>query len=421
MYSNWIQASLTSCADCHFEFGDEWTPRVKRTDTVVSSRSILGFGGVLRGKFARQYEVLLGDYGRCEGMKRRGAPKLSFGRDYEQQIAEQWDEDGDVTCYLPELEAGRYNYSVEVNHLAPGVIAGEDDPGTKLFRTSEHGLGAARFNEGLVRAEIGNAHTLLVVPQIESFSTQVSGSHGQHTLVITGSGFSAGDGCASNTVVISGVECPITSCTPAEIQCTVQAAPNPATPAANPPHAGSFGLARTTKAGGIVVSKDTYHNHLAGDFALQNEAYGSNAQTLDGYFVAPYTAYYTFMAKGNGGCSLKLGTDHTHASLVELARCKDKHTADYIGKAGLMADEPVHLEAGQRYKFQHWQGLGDAANSHFRAAVRIHAGAVESTAPFTKTEQERQYHSWDEVQTLTFAVSDSSTTYPLRFWLSRGH
>ena len=40
-------------------------------------------------------------------MKRRGAPQLAFGLDYEQQIAEEWDEDVDVTCYLPELEAGQ--------------------------------------------------------------------------------------------------------------------------------------------------------------------------------------------------------------------------------------------------------------------------------------------------------------------------
>ena len=40
--------------------------------------------------------------------------------------------------------AGRYNYTVLVNHLAPGVIAsGEEEAGTKMFRGKDEGLGHA--------------------------------------------------------------------------------------------------------------------------------------------------------------------------------------------------------------------------------------------------------------------------------------
>jgi hypothetical protein len=64
--------------------------------------------GKLRGKFARQYSIEIGSGGgRCEGLKRKGAPQLAFGLDYEQEVANSWDEDFDVTCYLPELEAGQ--------------------------------------------------------------------------------------------------------------------------------------------------------------------------------------------------------------------------------------------------------------------------------------------------------------------------
>ena len=45
-----------------------------------------------------------GDVGRCEGLMRKDAEQLRFGLDYEQEIANSWAEDVDVTCYLPELK-----------------------------------------------------------------------------------------------------------------------------------------------------------------------------------------------------------------------------------------------------------------------------------------------------------------------------
>ena len=44
------------------------TPRIFRSQPVLSSRAKLTFGGSLKGKFARQYQVDIGkDLGRCEG------------------------------------------------------------------------------------------------------------------------------------------------------------------------------------------------------------------------------------------------------------------------------------------------------------------------------------------------------------------
>jgi hypothetical protein len=148
IYSNYLTATLTGCEDCDFQFDDEWTPKIHRTDAVVASRSVLGFGGVLRGKFSQQYDIQIGrDAGRCEGIMRRGEKPLAFGvGTYEQKLADSWDDDLDATCYLPELEAGRYNYSIVVDHLAPGVIhQGDEAAGTKTLRGSDHGLGAAVF------------------------------------------------------------------------------------------------------------------------------------------------------------------------------------------------------------------------------------------------------------------------------------
>ena len=86
MYSNFITATLTSCPSCNFEYGDDWTPRIRRSSAVMPSRGRMSFGGVLKGKFARQYAVDFGEAGRCEGVMRKGTPQLGFGLDYEQQL-----------------------------------------------------------------------------------------------------------------------------------------------------------------------------------------------------------------------------------------------------------------------------------------------------------------------------------------------
>ena len=158
--------------------GTEWTPWIKRTAATASSRALLNFGGVLRGKFARQYEIEFGDDGRCEGLMRKGGVQLGFGLDYEQEVAKTYDEDVDVTCYLPELEAGRYNYTVLVNHKSPGVIRGDkNDAGTKPFEESVEvrarqnrplnemdGLGAARFVDGTVSTNYPTGFIIIIIP-----------------------------------------------------------------------------------------------------------------------------------------------------------------------------------------------------------------------------------------------------------------
>ena len=157
---------------------------------------------------------------------RKDAPQLAFGLDYEQEIAKSWTEDLDVTCYLPELEAGRYNYSVMVNHLAPGVIVSDDDEaGTKMFKGPDDGLGYARFSESHVTARGHDAKLFLLLPQTADLSTQKSGRLGGHLLTIEGSGFDKAADCADNDVRLSGVKCRVLSCTGTELMWCVTARP----------------------------------------------------------------------------------------------------------------------------------------------------------------------------------------------------
>lgn len=94
---------------------------------------------------------------------------------------------------------------------------------------------------------IGDAvHTVLVVPQIQSISTQTSGILGRQELVITGSGFAASDGtCKQNVVSLSGVPCAVTSCSASEIRCGV-GPQSMAGYVASAPFPSTFGLYRRT-------------------------------------------------------------------------------------------------------------------------------------------------------------------------------
>jgi hypothetical protein len=106
------------------------------------------------------------------------------------------------------------------------------------------------------------------------------------------------------------------------------------------------------------------------------------------------------MVKGSGSCWLKVGDTHETSSLKVKAKCVDRHSADYYGKPGLIQDEPMWLEKGERravrHDYQEYNG-----DSTFRAAVRIHADDGPDP-PFVKTQEEEQYHSWNEVQKVTF-------------------
>lgn len=160
-------------------------------------------------------------------------------RRYEQTISQSWDSLVEVQCYLPPLEAGWHNMSIHVAHFTKSVIQSPSegnvrDMHTQPLRGPTEGLGSAMWNGAVGRrawyhpertlvSVVGDTvHTMLVVPQMQSMSTQISGVLGRHELVIRGSGFAPSNGtCAKNTVMLSGVPCAVTSCTPSEIKCSI--------------------------------------------------------------------------------------------------------------------------------------------------------------------------------------------------------
>ena len=59
-----------------------------------------------------------------------------------------------------------------------------------------------------------------VFPKISGLSSQTSGIHGGHSLIITGSGFDITN-CSNNRVLLRGGSCVVTTCTTTSVTCVV--------------------------------------------------------------------------------------------------------------------------------------------------------------------------------------------------------
>jgi hypothetical protein len=149
-----------------------------------------------------------------------------------------------------------------------------------------------------------------------------------------------------------------------------------------------------------------WHQPLAGDLDLLDAATPepNTGIELDGYFVAPHTAAYTFMTRGSVECGLSVGSSAEPDSLKRLAYCRPMSTArsdgadgrSYVDSVGQVA-APVQLVRGERYAFRfnakvsRWE-----QRKAFLAAVRIHQNPEDNQ--WNKTKEEAQYHSWNEEQ-----------------------
>ena len=299
------------------------------------SRGVFSLGGVLKAKFAEQYTVMV-DGLRCTGLMRKGAPKLDFGLDlYEQVVAETREEDLDLQCYLPILEAGAHNFTVRVKHYTESVIQSPGDTHTLPFRGRDEGLGnamiaqdkpwsiAQAWNVGhdLVIAAGAEVYTVLVVPQIASISTQKSGLLGRQTVVIRGSGFSPASGtkgCSGNVVKLAGVGCAVTSCTHNELHCIVGRASAAGAETAAP-FASTFGLRQVTYASLSMPPMFPTTSGRQSDAAFTGAVVSSlfekaagigmlvRSEHLMGVFVAPLSAWYSFYVASAENCQLQIG------------------------------------------------------------------------------------------------------------------
>ena len=352
---------------------------MKDWSQTAVSRGLFSLGGVLKAKFAEQYVVLFDGGLRCTGLMRKNAPKLAFGLDlYEQVVAETRDEELDLQCYLPILEAGRHNFTVQVKHYTESVIQSPGDTHTLPFRDHDEGLGRAILFENkawtisstwshgrdLVRAAGSEVYTVHVVPQIASISTQRSGLLGRQTMVIRGSGFSPAsgkEGCTNNVIRLAGVECAVTSCTHDELHCIVGRAAGAGAETAAP-FTSTFGLRRVSydaatrpadvPAGAFRTDGTFAEGMLSSVFTLQ-AAIGARVRSehLLGFFVAPVSAWYSFYVASADACELKIGQTNDISGDGVAATCSRDSRYDYFSHAQHHTEQIYMLVRQPRHCF----------------------------------------------------------------------
>ncbi len=107
----------------------------------------------------------------------------------------------EVTCVVPSLEAGRYDFDATV--------------------TGAYGRAWMPPQLMQVSPLDGAAYAYLHHPRIDSLSHSSGGVRGGSVLVLRGSGFSSL--AANNTVLVDGVACAVTAATSTELECVLGA------------------------------------------------------------------------------------------------------------------------------------------------------------------------------------------------------
>lgn len=431
-YSNWMTGSLTTCKECTFTYNDDHTPYLTSWSKTMASRGLFRLGGVLKARFAEQYEIIFDGGHRCTGLMRRGSPRLQFGLDlYEQVVAEHREEELDLTCYLPVVEAGFKNFTVHVRHFTQGVIQSPGDTHSLPFRGMDNGLGYAMHTademksinsyyvagQDMVRARGSHVYSVVILPQIQSLSTQRSGSLGRQRLVIRGSGFAASNpkrGCTANVVQLGGVSCAVTFCSANELHCIVGDSSS-SDRVTDRPFPSTIGLHRigysssSAPPTNTIKSSFTFAESMLSSTAELTTKLGTSVRSelFTGFFVAPMTAWYSFYVASSDNCDIAVSKTDNILGAGVSASCSRDNRVDYFSSTQQKTDQ-IFLTAGSRHaiKMRHWNPRSSA---YFKAAVRIH------DPPVAKTTEEVQYHTMRERQEVSFNVNYQHEVVELAF------
>ena len=237
------------------------------------------------------------------------------------------------------------------------------------------------------------------------------GLGGASSLLITGSGFSWTP--SDNVVTLAGVPCVVTASTLTTLLCSPGAArvPTNTTSGAGIGYPLGRGLLHTTRAyDPSYASSNTWMNSpstaLPADAQWINtdsvKSYCTNCasyfvEDLQGYFIPPVTANYSFWVRGDDSANVWLSPS-ADPKRVALIASSPGYSTSFLNYASQIST-PLSLVAGRPYFFQarHAQ---QGSWTDFFVGLRIHTtGNAAATAAFS-SENQRVYDSVSEVQTV---------------------
>jgi hypothetical protein len=295
---------------------------------------------------------------------------------------------GEISCQIQHGVSGLYNT-------------------TFIAYDASIGLGNAKVlrNGWQVDPATGALFQYKAHPTIYDVSLHYVGLRGASSIVIQGSGFSYDP--SANVVMLAGVPCVVTASTIETITCSPGAVPASTNTTLV---GGGFPLGRgLVHLVAYVNNPFVYANRApfsANDISQQFlnsdavKSYCTNcgtffAEDMQGVFVPPVTANYSFWVRGDDASYVWLSKTSNPAGAVQIASSPGA-TQDWYGYSSQIS-APQYLIAGQSYFFQarHLQ-LGGWTD--FYVGVRIHTTGNAAASAMFSNENQRIYNSIPEVR-----------------------
>lgn len=416
--------SFATCMDlqteCMFQYHNESTPFIRRSMPVAKAGGELRFGGLLRGYASDEFDIRI-DGKQCQlrnefvisdsdgnildlSLQQRSRRQSGDSNEFDAGIGPTDidervitnDPSLDVlweTCELPEdIVAGWYNYSM---HIRPNQTG--------------FGYGYAQFLERSYLSQSkdivqyppmmssDSAHTLLIVPTIQTISTPLSGVNGGQLIFISGSGFDPSN-CSNNVVTLSGIPCAVEDCSKDSLTC--RAGPY----IENSVSGAISGLRR------MIWNEDnldfgefdqwrnpdlveTNFGGMVGKNNMGTESYTSSmfTEALVGYYVAPITGNYSFWVSADSEAWFQIDRNDSGLEVVAYTTTATQSYFDEESQKSL----DIELTQGQRYPIRTVH-TSQSDSDHFQVAVEIKNSNVIGGD---------QYHRVNEMQSLSLTAT----------------
>ena len=274
-------------------------------------------------------------------------------------------------CIMPPLTAGYYNISITGDNGLAYFVPDSDTQQSVLNRFTED-------------AQLGSmtAYHVQVYPKVTALSLQSSALLGGQTIVVSGTGFDAGN-CSKNEVILAGSHCTVVSCTGTTITCIIGQAPSSLVKL-------SFATSRGLRIRSYYAphfnaySLQTLKNIPTPNTTVQADGFlgqcvncgDSYTQWLDGFFVPKVSAFHIFYISSDDSSELFLSLTDSNINLTRISACSGfrysyfQESVLYGKNQSAQISKPIFLNASQPYAIQarHSEGNG---GDFLKVAVRV--------------------------------------------------
>eukprot|EP00049_Salpingoeca_infusionum_P016727 m.345219 g.345219 ORF g.345219 m.345219 type:complete len:3928 (+) comp16139_c0_seq5:247-12030(+) len=361
-------------AHCYFRYHSHNTPLVYESTRSVAPGSKLNIEGYLRGQQQSHYSVLV-DGQHC----------LLDGESDDAIIDSNWAYTN-VNCTVPDVVAGRKNYTLDV---------------TADTNDYNFGYQLNTFPSWHLSYDSPNApHMITVHPEIKSLSLSSAAPTGGATLRVHAVGVDPED-CQNNVVTVAGLSCTVSACGAGYVDCILPAYNASATNTHSPM---GMNLRMWFDISGWPSNLDVAETREPAIEVAQTSAvvgigkdvFDKYITKIDGYFVPPRDANYTFFIRSDDQSRIELSADE-HPDNLTIINDVQYYSPHFFVRDGQISD-PIPLKAGERryFRVSHEEGGG---------SDWVHVALMITDPTYTTSPLERELESPIERQRIQFSTN----------------